>query len=224
MWLANKVALRPLLAAIALLIVGTACISDGSSGLDREALLMAEHVDPQAPESFQVVFETTKGEFVVEVVRDWAPRGADRFYFLASNGYYDDTAFFRAIDDFMVQFGIHGDPELNRVWRDRRIDDDPVNMSNERGLLSFASAGPDTRTTQLFINLVDNERLDPMGFTPFGRVVEGMDVVDSLYTDYGEGPPVGSGPEQQRIMDEGNQYLSDGFPALDFVITARVKE
>jgi peptidyl-prolyl cis-trans isomerase A (cyclophilin A) len=176
----------------------------------------------KAPEHFRVRFETTKGPFVIEVTRAWAPRGADRFYNLVRAGYYDDVAFFRVIDNFMVQFGINGDPAVNRVWQKAQIQDDPVTQSNKRGMVTYATAGPGTRTTQLFINFKDNAGLDGQGFAPFGRVVEGLPVVDSLYSGYGEGAPSGRGPEQGRAQDEGNAYLKGSFPKLDFVKTARV--
>jgi peptidyl-prolyl cis-trans isomerase A (cyclophilin A) len=176
----------------------------------------------KAPDRFLVRFETTKGPFVVEVTRAWAPRGADRFYNLVKAGYYDDVAFFRVISDFMVQFGIHGDPRVSAVWREARIPDDPVTQSNTRGTVTYATAGPDTRTTQMFINFKDNSFLDSQGFAPFGRVVEGMAVVDSLYAGYGEGGPRGRGPDQGRAQAEGNAYIRGSFPKLDFVKTARL--
>jgi len=176
----------------------------------------------QAPDRFRVRFETTKGPFVVEVTRAWAPRGADRFFNLVRAGYYDDVAFFRVIEGFMVQFGISGDPRVNAVWREARIPDDPVTQSNRRGMVTYAMAGPDTRTTQLFINFKNNASLDAQGFAPFGRVVEGLSVVDSLYSGYGEGAPRGMGPDQGRFQGEGNAYLRGSFPRLDFVKTARV--
>jgi peptidyl-prolyl cis-trans isomerase A (cyclophilin A) len=173
---------------------------------------------------FQVRFETTKGPFVVEVHRDWAPRGADRFYNLVKLGYYDDVTFFRVIDDFMVQFGIHGDPEVSAVWRDAQIPDDPVKQSNTRGMVTYATAGPGTRTTQIFINYKDNSALDAQGFAPFGRVVEGMSVVDSLYSGYGEGAPRGAGPRQDRAQAEGNAYFRGDFPRLDHIQKAEIVE
>jgi len=176
----------------------------------------------QAPDRFRVRFETTRGAFLVEVTRAWAPRGADRFYNLVRAGYYDDVAFFRVIEGFMVQFGINGDPRVNAAWRVARIPDDPVTQSNRRGMVTYAMAGPDTRTTQLFINFKDNASLDSQGFAPFGRVVEGMAVVDSLYSGYGEGAPRGTGPDQGRAQAEGNAYLRASFPKLDLVKTARV--
>jgi peptidyl-prolyl cis-trans isomerase A (cyclophilin A) len=186
------------------------------------ALLDPSRATERAPDRFRVRFETTRGPFVVEVTRAWAPRGADRFYNLVKAGYYDDVAFFRVIEGFMVQFGIHGDPSVNAAWRAARIPDDPVTQSNRRGTLTYAMAGPDTRTTQLFVNFKDNAFLDPQGFPPFGRVVEGMAVVDSLYSGYGEGAPRGAGPDQGRAQAEGNAYLRGSFPRLDFVKTARL--
>jgi peptidyl-prolyl cis-trans isomerase A (cyclophilin A) len=185
-------------------------------------LLDPPHATEQAPDRFRVRFETTKGPFVIEVTRAWAPHGADRFYNLVRVGYYDDVAFFRVIENFMVQFGIHGDPAVNAAWRQARIPDDPVTQSNKRGMVTYAMAGPDTRTTQLFINFRDNAGLDGQGFSPFGRVVEGLSVVDSLYSGYGEGAPSGMGPEQGRAQGEGNAYLKSRFPKLDFVKTARL--
>jgi peptidyl-prolyl cis-trans isomerase A (cyclophilin A) len=181
-----------------------------------------KHATGQAPEKFRVRFETTKGPFVIEVTRAWAPRGADRFYNLVRIGYYDDVAFFRVIENFMVQFGINGDPAVNTAWQQARIPDDPVSQSNRRGMVTYAMAGPDTRTTQLFINFRDNQGLDGQGFSPFGRVIEGMSVVDSLYSGYGEGAPSGIGPDQGRIQAEGNSYLRGAFSELDYVKTARL--
>ena len=186
------------------------------------ALLDPSRATERAPARFRVRFETTKGPFVVEVTRAWAPRGADRFYNLVRAGYYDDVAFFRVIEGFMVQFGINGDPRVNAAWQQARIPDDPVTQSNRRGMVTYAMAGPDTRTTQLFINFRDNKGLDGQGFAPFGGVVEGLAVVDSLYSGYGEGAPRGMGPDQGRAQAEGNAYLRGSFPRMDFVKTARV--
>ncbi len=175
-----------------------------------------------APEWFAAEFETTRGRFVVTIHRDWAPLGADRFHSLIESGFFAGVRFFRVIKGFMAQFGISPDPRTAAVWRVRRIDDDPVLASNTRGRVSFATAGPGTRTTQLFINLVDNSRLDSMGFAPVGEVTEGMDVVDSLFSGYGEGAPSGRGPAQDRIQAEGNAYLEREFPDLDAVLGARI--
>lgn len=199
----------------------TAASSDESA-----PLLDPEHPDVNrtAPDTFRVRFRTTEGDFLVEVHRDWAPRGADRFYNLVRAGFYDDVYFFRVLDGFVAQFGINGDPAVSAAWSWAEIQDDPVRESNRRGTLVYATGGPNTRTTQLFINLVDNERLDGMGFSPFGEVVEGMAVVDSLYSGYGEGAPQGLGPSQGRIEDEGNAYLRAEFPELDRIIGARIEE
>ncbi len=176
-----------------------------------------------APDTFKVKFETTAGDFVIQVNRAWAPNGADRFYNLVQGGWFTDVAFFRVIDGFMAQFGLHGEPRLNKVWRDARIDDDPnTGHSNTRGMVTFATAGPNTRTTQLFINFKDNGMLDRQGFTPFGEVVEGMDTVDALYKGYGEGAPRGRGPSQGLIQKSGNAYLKDKFPELTYVKGASV--
>ncbi len=176
-----------------------------------------------APAVYKVKFDTTKGAFVMTVHREWAPKGADRFYNLVKAGYFKDIGFFRAIDNFMVQFGIHGTPKLNTVWRPARIQDDPPKQSNKRGYVTFATSGKDSRTTQVFINFKDNGFLDRMGFSPFGLIdAEGMKVVDSLYKGYGEGAPRGRGPLQGRLQSEGNAYLKKDFPKMDFLKSAEV--
>ena len=172
----------------------------------------------KAPDEYRVKFTTTKGDFVVLVHRDWAPFGADRFHELVQAGLYDDVKFFRVIKDFMVQFGIHGDPNVSAQWRDRKIPDDPVTKSNKRGYITFATSGPDSRTSQVFVNYVDNPRLDGMGFAPFGEVVEGMDVVDALNGEY-DGEPSNYQPQ---IQQQGNPFLEQAFPNLDSVKTARI--
>jgi len=177
----------------------------------------------QAPAVYRVDFDTSKGPFVVEVHREWAPNGADRFYNLVKNGFYNDARFFRVIEGFMVQFGINGDPKISSVWREARIKDDPVRVSNKRTFITFATAGPNTRTTQVFINFGDNSNLDGQGFAPFGQVVSGMKVVDSLYNGYGEGAPHGLGPEQGRLQAEGNTYLAGGFAKLDYIKKATIE-
>ncbi|HZS39847.1 MAG TPA: peptidylprolyl isomerase [Polyangia bacterium] len=176
-----------------------------------------------APAVYKVKLATTKGDVVIEVHRDWAPVGADRFYNLVKLGYFNDVAFFRVIKGFMVQFGIHGDPAVNRAWHNANIQDDPSGkQSNTRGMVTFATAGPNTRTTQLFINYGDNARLDSMGFAPIGKVVSGMDVVDKLEGVYGEGAPMGAGPAQGKLQNEGNAYLKAQFPKLDYLKSATV--
>lgn len=175
-----------------------------------------------APDVFKARFDTTKGAIVIEVTRAQAPQGADRFFNLVKAGYFTDIAFFRVIPGFMAQFGIHGDPKLATAWRPARIQDDPVKSSNVRGAITFATSGPNTRTTQLFINLADNARLDGMGFSSFGKVVEGMDVVDKLNGEYGEGAPSGRGPNQTQVQMEGNAYLKRDFPNLDYIKSAAI--
>ena len=177
-----------------------------------------------APATYRVRFETTKGAFVAEVTRDWAPQGADRFYELVKGRFYDGARFFRVLPGFVVQFGINGDPSISQLWRQLRISDDAVKQSNERGTISFATSGPNSRTTQVFINLADNARLDGMGFAAFGKVTEGMDVVDQFYSGYGEGAPRGNGPEQSKIETQGNSYLESQFPRLDYIKQATIAD
>ena len=189
------------------------------------ALLDPSLAKEQAPKLFKARFSTSKGDFVVEVHREWAPRAADRFYNLVKHGWFDDVAFFRVVSGFMVQFGINGEPARNGKWREARIDDDlSIGQSNSRGMITFATSGQNSRTTQLFINFGDNARLDRMGFTPFGKVTQGMEVVDKLYSGYGEGAPMGRGPDQGRVQAEGNAYLKKDFPQLDYVKKARLEK
>jgi peptidyl-prolyl cis-trans isomerase A (cyclophilin A) len=203
--------------AFLLLIVSTAPAF--CQGLTNPAALK-----DQAPPVYRVDFDTSKGSFVVEVHRDWAPIGADRFYNLVKNGFYDNTRFFRVIEGFMVQFGVNGDPKVSSVWREARLKDDPPRISNKRSFITFATAGPNTRTTQVFISYGDNSNLDSQGFTPFGQVVSGMKVVDSLYSGYGEGAPQGRGPEQSRLQAEGNAYLASKFGNLDYIKKATIEQ
>src|SRR5882757_5344775 len=178
----------------------------------------------QAPPVYKAKFDTTKGAFVIEVHRDWAPNGADRFYNLVKNGFYDNVRFFRVISGFMVQFGISGDPKLSAPWREAQIKDDPVKQSNKRGYITYAMAGPNTRTSQVFINFGDNTSLDSQGFSPFGRIVTGVEVVDKLNAEYGEGAPRGRGPDQSRMQMEGNAYLTKDFGRLDYVKKATIEK
>ncbi len=195
--------------------------SDGSAG-NPQALRDPSLANEKAPDTFKATFVTTKGSFVVQVTRDWAPLGSDRFYNMVKIGYFTDIAFFRAVEGFMVQFGIHGDPKVSAVWRPASIADDPVKQSNDRSYLTFAMAGPDTRTVQLFINYKNNASLDSKGFPPIGKVIQGMEIVDSLYKGYGEGAPNGQGPDQSRIQMEGNAYLQKDFPKLDYIKSAAI--
>jgi len=207
------------LVVLAVLVSVAAGVAAQSAALKDPA-----KVKEQAPATYNARFDTSVGVFVITVTREWAPLGADRFYNLVKNGYYDDVRFFRAIPNFMVQFGINGDPALNAVWRNARIGVDPVKQKNLRGYITFAMGGtPDTRTTQVFINFRDNTTLDASGFAPFGQVTSGMDIVDKIHQGYGEGGPRGNGPEQGRIQNEGNAYLKKDFAKLDYVKKATIE-
>ena len=177
----------------------------------------------KAPDLFKVNFDTSKGAVVVEVHRDWAPVGVDRFYTLVKSGYFDNARFFRVLPGFMAQFGIAGDPQVTAKWKDANLQDDPVTQSNTRGMVSFATAGPNTRTTQLFINTGNNVNLDGQGFAPIGKVISGMETVDSFYNGYGEGAPEGRGPAQGLIEQQGNAYLTQNFPQLDYIKKATLQ-
>jgi cyclophilin family peptidyl-prolyl cis-trans isomerase len=192
---------------------------------DRGVLLRPD--DPfwrtPAPAIFQARFETSRGPFVVEVHRDWAPLGADRFFDLVRAGFFDDSRFFRVVPDFIAQFGIPGDPAVTRVWKDRTFPDDPPRELNRRGTMAFAMTGPNDRRTQLYINRRDNPRIDGQGFAIIGRVIEGMDVVDSLYDGYGETSGGGMRAGRQvRLLEEGNAYLDRAFPKLDRIMRATI--
>jgi cyclophilin family peptidyl-prolyl cis-trans isomerase len=174
-----------------------------------------------APEVFRAKFQTSKGDFIIEAHRDWAPRGADRFFNLVRSGFFDDSRFFRVRAGFIAQFGIAGDATVATRWRSEAISDDPVRQSNTRAFVSYAMTGPDARTTQLFINLSDNSRLDREGFAPIGRVIEGMEIVDQLYSGYGEDAGGGMrGGKQDKLFAEGNRYLDREFPKLDKIVKA----
>jgi peptidyl-prolyl cis-trans isomerase A (cyclophilin A) len=190
---------------------------------DMQKLLNPALANEKAPETFKVDLRTTKGDFTIEVTRAWSPLGADRFYNLVKAGYFTDIAVFRVISGFMAQFGIHGDPAVSAKWREARINDDPVKQSNLKGYISYAMAGPNTRTTQFFINYANNSRLDGMGFSPFGKVIKGMEVVDSLHAGYGEGAPSGLGPDQGRAQMQGNAYFKKDFPNLDYITGASIQ-
>jgi peptidyl-prolyl cis-trans isomerase A (cyclophilin A) len=184
------------------------------------ALLKPATLIAKAPAEYDVKFETTAGDFTIKVTRAWAPNGADRFYNLVRHHFYDGASFFRVLPGFMAQFGISAYPEVSKAWEQANIKDDRVVQSNHRGFVTFAMAGPNTRTTQVFINFGNNERLDRDGFSAFGMVTDGMDVVDKLYGGYGEGAPDGHGPDQGRIGGLGKAYLEKNFPKLDSIKTA----
>jgi peptidyl-prolyl cis-trans isomerase A (cyclophilin A) len=195
---------------------GTKPASKPAAAGPSAALRTPSKLTEVAPAVYNVNFDTTAGSFVVQVTRAWAPKGADRFYNLVKHGYFDSGRFFRVVPKFMVQFGINGDPKLQSVWREANIADDPVTQSNKRGYITFATRGPNTRTTQVFINFKDNSFLDAQGFAPFGQVVSGMDVVDKINAQYGEQP------DQGRIQSEGNAYLTKEFPKLDALKKASI--
>lgn len=186
------------------------------------ALLQPAMLKAKAPEEYNVKFVTTAGEFTIKVTRAWAPNGADRFYNLIEHHYYDGAAFFRVLSGFMAQFGLSAYPEVNAAWQRAVIRDDPHVESNRRGYITFATAGPNTRTTQVFINYGNNSGLDSQGFTPFGVVTDGMDVVDKLYSSYGEGAPEGRGPNQSLVGNRGREYLQKYFPKLDTISSATI--
>ena len=203
------------------LTIAAACLCGCSQqpGAGPAAPAKPEH----APDVYKVKFETSKGDFVVQVNKEWAPLGAERFYQLVQTGYYDKARFFRVLPGFMVQFGINADPKVSMLWQNQVFPDDPVKQSNTRGKVTFATRGPSSRTTQVFINYADNARLDASGFTPFGEVSSGMEVVDSLYSGYGEGYPNGNGPRQDLMQTQGNEYLDQNFPRLDFIKKASIQ-
>ena len=190
---------------------------------DQEALMNPEEANEQAPDQFKVKFVTTKGDIVLQINREWSPNGADRFYNMVKIGYFEDIAIFRAIAGFMFQFGIHGDPDVSAEWRGATIKDDPnfEGVSNQKGFITFAKTGqPNSRSVQFFINLGDNANLDDMGFTPFGKVIEGMDVVDEINTEYGENRR----GEQGKLQRMGNKFIQDNMPNVDFIKSASIVE
>lgn len=213
------------------LLLAFACLfaltsSQSTTSADRARALQ----DPKdslwsrpAPEVYRVRIETTKGKITLEVTRSRAPRGADRFYHLVEVGFYDNSRFYRVITGRFAQFGIAGDPAMAKIWQNERFPDDPVRASNLRGTFAYAMTGPDARTTQIYINTGDQSRQDAMGFAPFGKVVEGMDVVDSLYAGYAEqsGGGMRAG-HQQKLFEEGNAYLDREFPLLDRLLRAEI--
>jgi peptidyl-prolyl cis-trans isomerase A (cyclophilin A) len=184
--------------------------------MTNAALLQPDSMKEPAPDVFGAEFETTKGSFTVKATRAWAPLGVARFYNLVKHGYFTDAAFFRVVPGFIIQFGLSADPAVNQVWHGARIKDDPVTQSNKPGYITFATAGPNTRTTQLFINFGNNTFLDSQGFAPFGQVTSGMDVVQRLHSGYGERP------DQALITSQGKAYLEKNFPNIDRIQSAKI--
>ncbi len=214
--------MRNLLLAATLCAVLAACSSAPPPKKEAAAVPLKKET---APPVYQVTLDTSKGPVVIEVHRDWAPIGADQFYTLIKTGFYDGDRFFRVVRNFVVQFGINGDPDTNRLWATANLPDDPVEQHNARGTITFATAGPNTRTTQVFINLRDNrEALDSQGFAPFGKVISGMDTVDYLYSAYGDMPPQGQGPDPRQLETQGNDYLLNSFPRLDYIKKATITQ
>jgi peptidyl-prolyl cis-trans isomerase A (cyclophilin A) len=214
-----------------LVLIGTAAIISAQTAAPKPAapraagpnrLLNPASLTAKAPELFKVKFDTSKGPVVLELHRDWAPLGVDRFYNLTRNGFFTGVRFFRVIPNFMAQFGVNGDPAVNAAWEKARLNDDPrTKQSNVRGMLTYGSTGqPNSRGTQLFINYKDNSYLDMSGFVPIGQVVEGMEAVDMLNAEYGSAPQ----NQQGRIVAEGNKFLLANFPKLDYIKTATIEQ
>jgi len=219
--------IRPIvttLICLALLLTGSVIAEEGTPTKPNPALLDPSLATEKAPDVYRVKMETTTGDLIIEVHREWAPLGADRFYNLVKIGYFNDVAFFRVLAGFMAQAGFHGNPAVSQVWLNARIKDDPVKQKNYPGTVTFATGGPNTRTAQFFINYGDNSYLDDSGFAPFGKVVEGFESVESLYSDYGEGAPNGKGPAQGKVYRLGNDYLKAEFPELDYITKASIIE
>jgi peptidyl-prolyl cis-trans isomerase A (cyclophilin A) len=215
--------MKSLIYTAAGLMLASVALAGQAPNPNTAKLMNPASLTEQAPPTYTVNLNTTKGLIVIQVHRDWAPIAADRFYNLVKNGFYDENRFFRVISGFMVQFGVNGNPQVSTPWRNAQIKDDPVKQSNKRGFITFATSGPNSRTTQVFVNFKDNAGLDGQGFAPFGQIVTGMDVVDKLYAEYGEGAPGGRGPEQMRVQSEGNAYLAKDFPKLDFIKRATIE-
>jgi peptidyl-prolyl cis-trans isomerase A (cyclophilin A) len=205
-------------AGVSIIAAAVAAQETGKVDFSKAKLKTPAQLTETAPPAYKAAFDTSAGTFVVEVHRDWAPKGADRFYNLVKNGFFDDTRFFRVVPNFMVQFGLNGDPAIQSVWRTANLTDDPVKESNKTGYITFATAGPGTRTTQVFINFKDNAGLDRQGFAPFGKVTSGMDVVEKINAQYGEQP------NQASIQTQGNTYLKAQFPKLDYIKKATIEK
>ncbi len=211
------------LALIALLSACGGDSADSVPAVTRNPLLQPQRYTETAPATYQVRLETSAGDVVIQVHRDWAPIGADRFYNLAKGGFYDDSRVYRVLGGFMAQFGLNGDPYVSQAWKTQFLVDDPFVESNTRGRVAFAKGGRHTRTTEIFISYKDNSALDANGFAPIGEVVEGMDVVDAFYGAYGDGPPRGDGPYQAMAQARGTEYFDADFPELTKIIRATIE-
>lgn len=219
----NRKLNRPWTRRQALLLATTAVFTLVPAACGAPPRAAVRHVT--APPEYKVLLQTTKGDVVILVHREWSPLGADHFYELVRAGYYNNNAFFRAIKNFVVQFGMNGDPKLTARWSEKPIKDDPSpKVPNKTGSVVFAQTSqPNSRTTHIFINIGDNsDHLDSMGFTPFGEVIQGLDNVMNLYMDYGDAPPEGSGPDQDALAKGGNAYLKEHFPKLDYIVKATI--
>jgi peptidyl-prolyl cis-trans isomerase A (cyclophilin A) len=206
-------------------LAATAVVATAQVDLQKIAQLRnPAALKEQAPATFRANFDTSAGSFVIEVHREWAPIGADRFYNLVKNGFFDDVRFYRVIPGFMAQFGIHGNPTISAAWRKAVLKDEPAKQSNRRGFVTYANAGANTRSTILFINYRDNAYLDKMpGFAPFGQVVSGMEAADKIHSGYGESQDGGGkGPRQSLLEQQGNAYLTKEFPRLDYIKAATI--
>ena len=212
------------LICLALLLTCSAFAEEPTTAKPNPALLDPSLTTEKAPDVYRVKMETTAGDLIIEVHREWAPLGADRFYNLVKIGYFNDVAFFRVLAGFMAQAGFHGNPAVSQVWLNARIKDDPVTQTNSPGMVTFATGGPNTRSAQIFINYGDNSYLDNSGFAPFGKVVEGFESVNEFYSGYGEGEPNGKGPAQGKVYSLGNDYLQAEFPELDYITRASIVE
>jgi peptidyl-prolyl cis-trans isomerase A (cyclophilin A) len=210
------------LAVAALLLAGCSSPNE-TKNAKKELTATAPAKKEAAPDVFTVTLDTSKGPVAIEMHRDWAPIGVDHFYTLVKTGFYDGDRFFRVVRNFVVQFGINGNSATNRLWSNANLPDDPVKESNVRGTLTYAISGPNTRSTQVFINLRNNKALDKDGFAPIGKVTSGMDVVDSFYNSYGDMPPAGNGPDPTLIEQQGNDYLASRFPRLDYIKKATIQ-
>ena len=211
---------RSIVATAVTLVALAPALTHGQAADAKAKLRVPASLTEQAPPTYKAKFDTSKGMITIDVHRDWAPLGADRFYNLVKNGFYDEIRFFRVLSGFMAQFGMNGDPSIQMIWSRANFKDDPVKQSNKRGYVTFAKTGaPNSRSTQVFINFADNGNLDAQGFAPFGQVTEGMDVVDKLYSGYGSN----NVPDQGRITAEGNRYLEQNYGRLDYIKKATVE-